>query len=1085
MTRFTHDTEYGGPSEEHYGNIFNPASDSTQQENDNPNTQDDLQDIKHQEETPPEAPSWENKTTSRESASKKQGLRSRVVSVIKDKKKGPAIAITLGLITGGLGIGMLSMLPFGAIGAIANLKLDIDDVSPASQIRSYKVTERKFIPRLGGPVGAMCAVPGSVKCKFSTMSDTMVERYRRVGIEIVGEPIDGIRSRTRVTRVIDHVTGTEYEPGDFHRAINDRSMRWQSDSIGARVYRAHNMGWLGHHGPVFRDRVLRRFGIDMKVRNVTGSNPQERVAQLLARSSGSTLKEIDFVEAKNANGETIVDDRGNPKYTQVGDPDPNRTYTGDERNALLRDVKRIQLANTPMMRKAFQAASVVGMLDIGCEIIDTVGRGSVAAKTFNKEQLSMLASEIVPAVGALQANDLSPEQAEMLGEFFFATDSRKNIPGVNIDADYNAIDKNADEINPENNTLLAADVTNPDYGKNALDSEPFKVSMHGSVAGTSAASTTYSLGFGVNRVLSSAAAFASTARYLSEIGGGIGGCDIIQSTPIRVFGAVAGVAGILLTGGTNLVWQGALAITMWGVSYYATSLLNSYLSTDLINEDMVNAPVERGVAVWTGMAAIHSQDAQSRGMIPGNAEQIVTYQVERNRYKQEYIASQRQESSLLDIRNPYSVTGSIVTALQTHLPNRVSGTALSSLPTDISSFVLSGLASGLKPYSVNAQSLDPERFKRCDDRGYKDIGLDADIQCNVRYYMPERLLIMDPLEVAEWMEKELYVEENTTTGLPKGYTPKDARQDQSLAKQIVSGAVGNFVNTRSFGDDDKAKLFGKFLDFCVYRTLPLGETYEENSKVFGAAEDEWYNGKNCMVTGGNEGSLGYILDRFRVYVFDMSVSDDLDESPVTNFSGQNAGESDGSALPGWTVSRDERMYMGYSPNGHEEPALRLKHSMLDNGSTDFYVSQLHGPGNSAFAIANQHSIYAGYDFPSFGFHTVGHPGYDIAMPMGTKLYSPVNGTVVTAGGSGYFYNTPGEAHTPGTGELKIRLSNGDEVILGHMQTISVKVGDTVSPGTFVGGSGYVAGPHLHLEYRKKDSSCSSGYCIVDPTHYIP
>jgi len=158
---------------------------------------------------------------------------------------------------------------------------------------------------------------------------------------------------------------------------------------------------------------------------------------------------------------------------------------------------------------------------------------------------------------------------------------------------------------------------------------------------------------------------------------------------------------------------------------------------------------------------------------------------------------------------------------------------------------------------------------------------------------------------------------------------------------------------------------------------------------------------------------------------------------------------------------------------------------MNNGEQFYSVSQLHGPGNSAFAIQNAGGIYAGYDFPAFGFNEVGHPGYDIAMPMGTKLYSGVSGTVVTAGGSGYFYNTPEQANQTGTGELKIRLSNGDEVIYGHMETIAVKVGDTVSPGTFVGGSGYVAGPHLHLEYRKKDSSCSSGYCIVDPTEYIP
>jgi murein DD-endopeptidase MepM/ murein hydrolase activator NlpD len=110
----------------------------------------------------------------------------------------------------------------------------------------------------------------------------------------------------------------------------------------------------------------------------------------------------------------------------------------------------------------------------------------------------------------------------------------------------------------------------------------------------------------------------------------------------------------------------------------------------------------------------------------------------------------------------------------------------------------------------------------------------------------------------------------------------------------------------------------------------------------------------------------------------------------------------------------------------------------------------------------------------------GHPGVDYGMPIGTKLYVPVSGVVITTGGSGYFYNDEASKYQNGTGELRIRLDNGDELILGHMSNIALKVGDRVSPGMFAGLSGYPDGPHVHVEYRTPSKTTSSGWQALDP-----
>lgn len=109
----------------------------------------------------------------------------------------------------------------------------------------------------------------------------------------------------------------------------------------------------------------------------------------------------------------------------------------------------------------------------------------------------------------------------------------------------------------------------------------------------------------------------------------------------------------------------------------------------------------------------------------------------------------------------------------------------------------------------------------------------------------------------------------------------------------------------------------------------------------------------------------------------------------------------------------------------------------------------------------------------------GHAGIDVGMSYGSSVYAPTGGKVIRAGGSGFYCDDSGCG--PGKGELKIQLDNGDELIIGHMSNITVRVGDRVNPGMFVGASGSAGtGAHIHVEYRTRDSSTASGWRVVDP-----
>jgi len=114
----------------------------------------------------------------------------------------------------------------------------------------------------------------------------------------------------------------------------------------------------------------------------------------------------------------------------------------------------------------------------------------------------------------------------------------------------------------------------------------------------------------------------------------------------------------------------------------------------------------------------------------------------------------------------------------------------------------------------------------------------------------------------------------------------------------------------------------------------------------------------------------------------------------------------------------------------------------------------------------------------------GHTGVDIGLAVGAQLYAPVGGTVVHSGGTGYFCSPEAGGCGPGVGELRIRLDNGHEVILGHNSSISVQVGQRVTAGQPVAKVGSMNGAHVHVEYRVPDSSLPAGWRIVDPRGYL-
>lgn len=99
-----------------------------------------------------------------------------------------------------------------------------------------------------------------------------------------------------------------------------------------------------------------------------------------------------------------------------------------------------------------------------------------------------------------------------------------------------------------------------------------------------------------------------------------------------------------------------------------------------------------------------------------------------------------------------------------------------------------------------------------------------------------------------------------------------------------------------------------------------------------------------------------------------------------------------------------------------------------------------------------------------------HRGIDLAVPKNTKLGSPAGGTVVSVSSGGSYGNT-----------IVIRDGNGYLHRYAHMNSVSVKKGQKIAKGQYVGLSGSTGrstGPHLHYEVTTSKGS------LVNPSNFM-
>ncbi|TQJ56239.1 M23 family metallopeptidase [Streptomyces sp. NBC_00080] len=117
-------------------------------------------------------------------------------------------------------------------------------------------------------------------------------------------------------------------------------------------------------------------------------------------------------------------------------------------------------------------------------------------------------------------------------------------------------------------------------------------------------------------------------------------------------------------------------------------------------------------------------------------------------------------------------------------------------------------------------------------------------------------------------------------------------------------------------------------------------------------------------------------------------------------------------------------------------------------------------------------VSTGYQASSSLWSSGSHTGIDFHAASGTSVHAVGSGTVVEAGWGGSYGN-----------QIVIKMHDGTYTQYGHLSSLAVSVGQTVTPGERIGlsgATGNVTGPHLHFEARTTAEYGSD----MDPVAYL-
>ncbi|HEY1085877.1 MAG TPA: peptidoglycan DD-metalloendopeptidase family protein [Candidatus Saccharimonadales bacterium] len=847
------------------------------------------------------------------------------------KRKGPLGAI-IGLLVGGGGLAGFLLAPASLpVTMMEVLTNDTDDAATWNSNHVHKL----FGKKLGGMQAKVgyCGKKVTVRCKFSTMSKWQANRFKAAGITFPDERTKGIAGQRVAFTTMefkDPVSGethTAKNPSELNKLLREKPF------VRSMMYRGFNPMTGKFLGNRFTN-VLGKIGLS-KAKKIQGDTKEE--ADQSYQESNSDSDDEDTGRVGSADNDEEAKDNEQAEKDRQENNKTNNSYV-DEINKSLDEGKsniKIKAGNAVSIVQGVCAAYTIGSLI------------STASKAIKAARLAKFAMMFLTGAAAMKAGQATAAEVQKMTDVLVPSKFPEQV---------------------ENNDGEMID--NPNIGKNALDSEAFRIIAYGDSGDLNQIAARFFIGGGVVGTLSKVINIVNSNKAIK--GSLKTSCKVLGSKWATLAGLAASATGI---GGIIAAAIGAAA------GPFIEKALGNLIEKAIkwaAGKDLTTGiiGVDAGNAIFAGTAYIMSKASAAVGMIPGKAADIVKNMSANVGTQQTYIANERYNArnTPFDANNPYSFLGTVLTNIR--------GTASVRPLSQIQSIFTNSL-NPLKfitqdanaAYSMPISTVKEDRFKHCDDPGYERLEIDADRFCNIR---------MIPLEEREIDSVLNYMEKHgdiTEEGEPQSdryqeWEKNCPDREAGWAEDSVDGSGDDGADCLlKTGDTEHNE---KIINFANYRAYyGADQDMDEEPKQPDSQDASSSGGGKILLASfnvrgashdGDSGTISYKtrmqktvetikernLDIIGFQEFESGKSGDQRAEfnkllgSTYRLSSNNSGEDNGNAIA-WNSSKYNLIDQGTQPNlkytvGNtlKAPWVKLKDKTTGQ---EFYFLNTHDPAN--------------------------------------------------------------------------------------------------------------------------------------------
>lgn len=748
------------------------------------------------------------------------------------KKRSP-FTIFVVMLLGGGGFALLLTPGLGLLQLKETLLGDLNDQLSAVDIRTNALWKSRLKSLEANSLG--CNSPIKIKCKFGSFGTKQLEKMKANGFTF--DETDTAFGRKTISN-FKAPDGTDIpDPATLRRLVqNDPGTR-------SALTKVFNPLYASLSDSTFM-KTLNNLKTS-KARTVTGTTNEELEASLRESTDGDALDGANARSLRSADGrEYIYDEDGTTPVYKDEDPDKFNSLT-EAANAKKTDViSKAKLggkAVNGVLSGAVKGANIIGFIDSACSVYNLSRSIGAAAKVARSLQAAQYFMEFMKAGDDIIEGDATPEKVAFFSEKLAATNTQKMIldTGASSDATKGMTEAETREYIATH--IQQYQKENPDFGKSGFDADAYKVVAYNDAPIFSDADQQFMVAGGFVGKLSEVTdqaliALGGSQKSASET------CGVVQSWWVRgaglAIGIIAGAGSLGLS--TVLSIGGSIAVSV------AIPIMEAML-TDIIAGKVTEGinGTESMTAAVVGGSVVYGQAAQARGMKPLTSAELEGTLAVAKETQAKYAAIGRYDAATtpFDITNQYSFLGSLARTVNiplTKAASSVSG-SLSAVPA-----LLSASLASIVPSASAATAYNPDRFNKCKDVGYAELGIAADIFCNIRYGLSQTELNMDPYEAMDYLLENNQIDDNG---------------------KVVGGSE-----------------YEKFIKYCGGgRQEGFGETGEEGAGT-------WGTGEECMKESPT-------MSYYRVYTIDKSIDEAMDEEGLEGQSASPAVAANGLVSP--------------------------------------------------------------------------------------------------------------------------------------------------------------------------------------------